>query len=105
MKADRKELDAEESTTFFAEFNIKLNLTTTYNLEENGKSERGHPPIVNTFVIACNGKTHWWPHLLHLALMVDRLTCYPMMGLPPAVSFRPSTYYACGRRYYKLEDN
>ena len=84
MRADRKELDAEEAIAFFAKFNIKLNLTTAYNPEANGKSERGHPPIVNALVKACSGKTHWWPDLLPLALMADRLTCSSVTGLPPA---------------------
>ena len=84
MRADRKELDAEEATAFFEKFNIKLNLTTAYNPEANGKSERGHPPIVNALVKACDGKTHWWPDLLPLALMADRLTCSSVTGLPPA---------------------
>ena len=84
MRADRKELDADEATAFFEKFNIKLNLTTAYNPEANGKSERGHPPIVNALVKACKGKTHWWPDLLPLALMADRLTCSSVTGLPPA---------------------
>jgi hypothetical protein len=84
MRADRKELDAEEAVAFFAKFNIKLNLTTAYNPEANGKSERGHPPIVNALVKACKGRTHWWPDLLPLALMADRLTCSSVTGLPPA---------------------
>jgi hypothetical protein len=84
MRADQKELDAEEAIAFFAKFNIKLNLTTAYNPEANGKSERGHPPIVNALVKACKGKIHWWPNLLPLALMADRLTCSSVMGLPPA---------------------
>jgi hypothetical protein len=64
MRADWKELDAEEAIAFFAKFNIKLNLTTAYNPVANGKSERDHPPIVNALVKACIGKTHWWPSLL-----------------------------------------
>jgi hypothetical protein len=84
MRADRKELDAKEAIAFFAKFNIKLNLTTAYNPKANGKSESGHPSIVNALVKACNGKTHWWPDLLLLALMADRLTCSSVTGLPPA---------------------
>jgi hypothetical protein len=84
MRADWKELDANEATAFFEKFSIKLNLTTTYNPEANGKSEQEHPPIVNALVKACKGKTHWWPDLLPLALMADRFTCSSVTGLPPA---------------------
>ena len=84
MRADWKELDADEATAFFKKFNIKLNLTTAYNLEANGKCKKGHPPIVSALVKACKGKIHWWPDLLALALMVDRLTCSLVIGLPPA---------------------
>jgi hypothetical protein len=56
--ADWKELDTEKAIAFFAKFNIKLNLTTAYNPEANGKSEQGHPPIVNALVKSCKGKTH-----------------------------------------------
>jgi hypothetical protein len=84
IRADRKELDADEATTFFDKFNIKLNLTTSYNPEANGKSERGHPPIVNALVKSCKGKTHWWPNLLPLAFMADRLSCSSVTELPSA---------------------
>jgi hypothetical protein len=83
MRANRKELDAEEAIAFFANFNIKLNLMTAYNPKANGKSKRGHPPIVNALVKSCKGKTHWWPDLLPLALMADMLTCSSVTGLPP----------------------
>jgi hypothetical protein len=63
MRADQKELDAEEVVAFFAKFNIKLNLSSSYNLEANGKYEKGHPSIVNALVKACNGKTYWWPDM------------------------------------------
>jgi hypothetical protein len=67
MWADRKELDAEEAIAFFAKFNIKLNLITTYNPAANGKSERGHPPIANALVKSCKDKTH------------GGLICYPWL--------------------------
>jgi hypothetical protein len=35
---------------------VRLRLTTAYNPEANGKSERGHPPIINALVKACKGK-------------------------------------------------
>jgi hypothetical protein len=84
MREDRKELDVDEATTFFDKFNVKLNLTTAYNAEANGKSERRHPPIVNALVKSCKGKAHWWPDLLPLALMADRLSCSSVTGLSPA---------------------
>jgi hypothetical protein len=44
--ADRGELDSQEARDFFSHLGIKLSLTTTYNLEANGKVEQGHSPIV-----------------------------------------------------------
>ena len=56
MRADRGELDAAEATNFFEQYGVRLKLTTAYNPEANGKSERGHPPIINALVKACKGK-------------------------------------------------
>ena len=53
ITADRGELDAEEAREFFGQIGIKLALTTAYNPEGNGKSERGHPPIVKALAKAC----------------------------------------------------
>jgi hypothetical protein len=54
--ADRGELDANEAREFFSRMEIKLSLTTTYNLEANGKVKHGHGPIVKALVKACHGK-------------------------------------------------
>jgi hypothetical protein len=51
--ADRGELDANEAKEFFSRMGIKLSLTIAYNLEANGKVERGHSPIVKALVKAC----------------------------------------------------
>lgn len=83
MRADRGELDSDEAREFFKKFHIRLKLTTAYNPEANGKSERGHPPIVNALVKACHGKSSLWPDLLPLALMADRMTCSSVTGFPP----------------------
>ncbi|WP_217591542.1 hypothetical protein, partial [Burkholderia sp. GbtcB21] len=61
MRADRRELNAKEAREFFKRFHIRLKLTTSYNPEANGKSERGHPPIVNALVKSCEGKASLWP--------------------------------------------
>ncbi|KAL3695983.1 hypothetical protein R1sor_010059 [Riccia sorocarpa] len=53
LRADRRELDAEEAQVFFSRYGVKLKLTTSYNLEGNGKSERGHPPVIQALVKAC----------------------------------------------------
>jgi hypothetical protein len=84
MRADRGELDSKKAKAFFKRFHIKVKLTTAYNPEGNGKSERGHPPIVNALVKSCHGKVSQWPDLLPLALMADRLTCSSVTGFPPA---------------------
>ena len=60
---------------------MRLKLTTTHNHEANGKSERGHPSIINALVKACRGKPKQWPRLLPFALWADRtthstITCY-----------------------------
>ncbi|KAL2622834.1 hypothetical protein R1flu_003039 [Riccia fluitans] len=52
----------------------KLKLTTRYNPEGNGKSERGHPSIVQALVKACKGKPNRWPQLLPFALWANRTT-------------------------------
>ena len=46
ITADRGKLDADEARDFFARMGINLALTMAYNREGNGKSERGHRPIV-----------------------------------------------------------
>jgi hypothetical protein len=83
MRADRGELNSEEAIEFFKQLHIRLKLTTAYNPEANGKSERGHPPIVNALVKACQGNPFRWPDLLPLALMSDRMTCSSVTGFPP----------------------
>ena len=55
ITADRGELDADEAREFFDQIGVKLALTTAYNPEGNGKSERGHPPIVKALAKACEG--------------------------------------------------
>jgi hypothetical protein len=84
MRADRGELNAEAAVGFFKRFHIKLKLTTAYNPEGNGKSERGHQSIVNALVKACRGKISLWPTLLPLALMAHRSTCSSVTGYAPA---------------------
>lgn len=40
MRVDRGELSITEARDFFERYDVKLKLTTAYNLEANGKSER-----------------------------------------------------------------
>ena len=63
---------------------VKLALTTAYNPEANGKSERGHSPIVHTLVKTCNGKVFDWPKLWPCALWANRTTHNMVMGYQPA---------------------
>ena len=84
MRADRGELDSKEAKAFFRKFHIRLKLTTSYNPEANGKSERGHPSIVNALVKSCEGEAYRWPDLLPLALLADRMTCSSVTGYTPA---------------------
>jgi len=83
MRADRGELDAAEARDFFQRYGVKLKLTTAYNPEANGKSERGHPPIINALVKACKGKPKQWPRLLPFALWADRTTHSTVTGYMP----------------------
>lgn len=83
MRADRGELDAAEARSFFQRYGVKLRLTTAYNPEANGKSERGHPPIINALVKACKGKPKQWPRLLPFALWADRTTHSTVTGYMP----------------------
>lgn len=84
ITADRGELDAGEAKEFFLRMGIKLGLTTAYNPEGNGKSERGHPPIVKALAKACKGKIREWPRLLPYALWADRTTHSTVTGYMPA---------------------
>ena len=63
---------------------VKLALTTAYNLEANGKSERGYSPIVHTLVKACNDKVFDWPKLWPCALWANQTTHNTVMGYHPA---------------------
>jgi hypothetical protein len=83
MRADRGELDATEARDFFQRYGVRLKLTTAYNPEANGKSERGHPPIINALVKACKGKPKQWPRLLPFALWADRTTHSTVTGYMP----------------------
>jgi Integrase zinc binding domain/RNase H-like domain found in reverse transcriptase/Reverse transcriptase (RNA-dependent DNA polymerase) len=83
MRADRGELDATEARSFFQRYGVKLRLTTAYNPEANGKSERGHPPIINALVKACKEKPKQWPRLLPFALWADRTTHSTVTGYMP----------------------
>jgi hypothetical protein len=56
IRADRGELKVDEAIEFFKKYHIKLKLTTAYNLEGNGKSEKGHQPTVSALVKACKGR-------------------------------------------------
>ena len=83
ITADRGELDAKEAREFFDRMGIKLALTMAYNPEGNGKSERGHAPIVKALVKACDGKLSEWPKLLPFALWADRTIHSTVTGYMP----------------------
>ncbi len=83
MRADRGELDAIEATEFFNRYGVQLRLPTAYNPEANGKIERGHPPIIQALVKACNGKPNIWPRLLPFAMWADRTTHSSVTGYMP----------------------
>ena len=57
MRADQRELEAVEATSFFERYGVRLRLTTAYNPKANGKSEGGHPPIINALVKCRSTKT------------------------------------------------
>ena len=82
--ADRGELDAQEAEELFDRLGIKLSLTTAYNLEANGKVERGHGPIVKALVRACGGQVGNWPRLLPDVLWADRTTHSSVTRFMPA---------------------
>ena len=54
--ADRGELDAQEAEELFDQLGVKISLTMAYNLEANGKVERGHSQIVKAIVMASYGR-------------------------------------------------
>jgi hypothetical protein len=84
IKADNGELNAKEAKTFFQRLNVDLRLVTTYNPEANGKSERGHQPLVAGLVKACDGDVKSWARLLPFALWADRSTISRTTGYAPS---------------------
>ena len=54
--ADQGELDSDKAREIFMKDGVHLTLTTTYNLEANGKIKRGHRPIVKALAKAFNGR-------------------------------------------------
>ena len=69
--ADQGELDAE-AKELFNRLGVRLPLTTAYNLEANGKIERGHGPIIKAIIRACKGRVNDWPRLVPYTLWADR---------------------------------
>ena len=63
-----------DAIEIFRRLGVKLSLTTTYNLEANGKIKLGHDPIVKGIVKSCEGLLKDSPCLLPYALWVDRTT-------------------------------
>jgi len=84
IRADRGELNAKEAKDFFKLYGILLKLTTAMNPAGNGKSERGHPPIVQALVKASKGNHSEWPRLLPFALWADRTTHSTVTGYMPS---------------------
>ena len=72
MIADRGELNSDKAREFFTKHGVRLTLTMAYNPEANGKSERGHSPIVKALAKACDGRVKDWPQMLPYALWADR---------------------------------
>ena len=62
---------------------MQLKLTTAYNPEANGKSERVHPPIIHALVKVYKGKANLWPRLLPFVLWADRTTYSSVTGYMP----------------------
>ena len=58
-------------------------MTTTYNLEANGKIERGHSPTVKALVKVCEGRGKLCPHMLPYGLWVDQTTHSFVTGYMP----------------------
>lgn len=78
-----QELNSKKARIVFERFHIKLKLTCAYNFKGNGKSNRGHPPIVNVLFKSCNRRFVEWPNYLPLALMADCMTCSSMTRFSP----------------------
>ncbi len=83
FRADRGELNADEARRFFERYGIKLNLTTAYNPEANGKIERGHPTFMGALVKASEFTATSWVDLMPLALWADRTTAHRTTGRVP----------------------
>lgn len=68
ITTDKRKFDAKEAYKFFGKFGLKLALTIAYNPEANGKSERGHSPIMKALVKAYKRKLFDWPRFLPFVL-------------------------------------
>ena len=89
--ADRGELDAKKAKELFDRVGVKLSLTTMYNLEANGKAERGHGPILNVIVRECEMSPNY-------AQFGDRIHAY-------GAHVRAETHHAGGANDYLLDDS
>ena len=58
-------------------------LPSAYNLEANGKSKRGHPPISKALAKTCKGRIGDWPKFLPYALWVNCTTHSFVIGYMP----------------------
>jgi hypothetical protein len=71
----------------FQKYGMKLKLRIAYyygaHARAHDKSERGHPPIVNTLVKAYNGKPKYRPRLLPFALLANITTHSNVIGYMP----------------------
>lgn len=83
MRIDWGELNSLGAKDFFQRYDVKLKLITTYNLEANDKSERGHSLMINAFIKNCKGKSKQWPRLLSFALWIDRTIHSTITGYMP----------------------
>lgn len=56
MKINWGELDITKTKDFFQRYDVKLKLTTSYNLEANGKSKKSHLLIISVILKAYKDK-------------------------------------------------
>lgn len=82
VTADGGELNTREFKKLCEDRGIRLHITTSYNPQANGRSERGHQPIVGALAKICDRPMDW-PKMLSYALWADRTTHSRIHGRMP----------------------
>ncbi|KAG5455669.1 MAG: hypothetical protein BJ554DRAFT_4833, partial [Olpidium bornovanus] len=76
-------LRASEVREFFGRFGVRIDFTVAYNLEANGKAERGHQTLMSALVKMAKFEAAAWVDVFPFALWADRCTTHRTTGFAP----------------------